>query len=292
MIIKSLKILSQNVWKNKLLTDSIFENNKDYDIIFIQEPPWATIWQVPSTLSPKGENLIGTSYHLSWILFIRNSETENDYPRVTTYVNKKISKLQFSLWRDIYNHWDISLISFLNHGILYYLLNVYSDNQQNILKYLKDTEANLNNIIIITGNFNICDSDWDPVYLHHSLYTDTLCEISDSLDLKMSTPINSIPTQYADNTQDSNLVIDLMFLWPNHREFDWHQIILELCKLSDHASLVVSIAINEEHIHMKKQMITKDSKNEKEFIKQLGEQISNINISNIADKETLENITQ
>jgi len=43
---------------------------------------------------------------------------------------------------------------------------------------------------------------------------------------------------------------------------------------------------------MKKQTITKDSKNEKEFIKQLGEQISNINISNIADKETLKNVTQ
>jgi len=42
---------------------------------------------------------------------------------------------------------------------------------------------------------------------------------------------------------------------------------------------------------MKKQTITKDRKNEKEFIKQLGEQISNINISNIADKETLENVT-
>jgi len=39
------------------------------------------------------------------------------------------------------------------------------------------------------------------------------------------------------------------------------------------------IAINEEHIHMKKQTITKDRKNEKEFIKQLGEQISNINTS-------------
>jgi len=60
----------------------------------------------------------------------------------------------------------------------------------------------------------------------------------------------------------------------------------------DHASLVISIAINKEHIHMKKQTITKDSKNEKKFIKQLGEQISNINTSNIADKETLENITQ
>ena len=97
MIIKSLKILSQNVQKNKLLTDSILENNKDYDIIFIQEPPWATIRQVPSTSSSEGENLIGTSHHLSWTLFIRNSETENDHPRVTTYVNKKLSKLQFSL---------------------------------------------------------------------------------------------------------------------------------------------------------------------------------------------------
>jgi len=58
-----------------------------------------------------------------------------------------------------------------------------------------------------------------------------------------------------------------MFLWSNHREFDWYQIIPELHKPSDHAPLVVSIAINEEHIHMKKQTITKDSKNEKEFIK-------------------------
>jgi len=56
-------------------------------------------------------------------------------------------------------------------------------------------------------------------------------------------------------------------------------------------TLIILIAINEEHIHMKKQTITKDRKNEKEFIKQLGEQISNINISNIADKETLENVT-
>ena len=132
----------------------------------------------------------------------------------------------------------------------------------------------------MTGNFNIHDNDWDPVYPHHSLYTDTLHEISDSLDLEMFTPINPIPTWYADNTQDSNLVINLMFLQPNYGEFDWHQIILELCKPLDHAPLVILIAINKEHIHMKKQTITKDRKNEKEFIKQLGEQISNINTSN------------
>ena len=39
MIIKSLEIFSQNVRKNKLLTDSILENNKNYNIILIQEPP-------------------------------------------------------------------------------------------------------------------------------------------------------------------------------------------------------------------------------------------------------------
>ena len=33
------KKLSQNVWKNKLLTDMILENNKNFDISFIQESP-------------------------------------------------------------------------------------------------------------------------------------------------------------------------------------------------------------------------------------------------------------
>ena len=48
---------------------------------------------------------------------------------------------------------------------------------------------------------------------------------------------------------------------------------------ANHWIMLPLIAINEEHIHMKKQTITKDRKNEKEFIKQLGEQISNINTS-------------
>ena len=61
--------------------------------------------------------------------------------------------------KDIFNHQDINLISFFNHGTMHFLLNVYSDSQQSALKYLKDTEVNLNNIIIITGDFNICDSD-------------------------------------------------------------------------------------------------------------------------------------
>jgi len=35
MILKSLNPFLQNVWKNRLLTDTILENNKNFDILFI-----------------------------------------------------------------------------------------------------------------------------------------------------------------------------------------------------------------------------------------------------------------
>jgi len=38
MNLKTLKIFSQNVYKNFVLTDIILENNKNFDILFIQEP--------------------------------------------------------------------------------------------------------------------------------------------------------------------------------------------------------------------------------------------------------------
>ena len=37
MILKSLNLFSQNFHKNRLLTKTILENNRNYDILFIQE---------------------------------------------------------------------------------------------------------------------------------------------------------------------------------------------------------------------------------------------------------------
>ena len=34
-------------------------------------------------------------------------------------------------------------------------MNVYSDSSQSALKYLMNTEANINNVLIMTGDFNI-----------------------------------------------------------------------------------------------------------------------------------------
>ena len=69
---------------------------------------------------------------------------------------------------------------FFNHSSIYYLINVYSDLSQSALKYLKDTEVNLNNVLIMTGDFNIRDNFWDPNFPYHSSHRDTLFNIADS----------------------------------------------------------------------------------------------------------------
>jgi len=46
----------------------------------------------------------------------------------------------------------------------------------------------------MTDNFNIQDNNWDLVYLHYLSHTDTFHEISNSLSLELSTPVNPVPT--------------------------------------------------------------------------------------------------
>ena len=70
------------------------------------------------------------------------------------------------------------------------MINIYSDNYQSILKYLKNIEVNLNNVLFITGNFNIRDNDWDLTYPHHSTSANILIEIANSFNLEISFPVN------------------------------------------------------------------------------------------------------
>ena len=69
------------------------------------------------------------------------------------------------------------------------LINVYSDEHQSTLKYLKDTEVN---ILVMTGDFDIRDNNQNSAFLHYSTYMDTLREIANSFDLELSMPINQV----------------------------------------------------------------------------------------------------
>jgi len=60
--------------------------------------------------------------------------------------------------------------------------------------------------------FNIKDNSWNLLYSHHSTYADTLRKVADSIDLKLSMLINQVSTCYANNSNEANSIIDLMFL--------------------------------------------------------------------------------
>ena len=127
MIVKNLKIFSQNIRKNSVIINTILETQNQFDILFIQEPLWSEIHKFLSSLNCNGELFIGTCYHPNWIAFARSPPNCQDFPRVITYINICISSFCFLLCNDIFNHRDINLISFSNNGICHYILNVYSD---------------------------------------------------------------------------------------------------------------------------------------------------------------------
>ena len=125
------------------------------------------------------------------------------------------------------------------------------DNHQLALNYLKDTEANIYNILVLTKDFNIRDSDWDPLYSHHLAHSDILMEIADSFELGLSSSIHQFPTQYVNNANNYYSVIDLVFLWPDSVEFNNHFILPESWYLLDHTPLTIDISISEEFIQDK-----------------------------------------
>ena len=191
---------------------------------------------------------MGTCHHPNWIAFARIPSDRLDSPRVISYVNIPLLSLRFLLCKDIINHRDISLISFFNNNVCYYIMNVYSDSSHTVLKYLKDTEVNIENVLLMTGDFNIRDSLWDSDFPFHSSVSDDLIIIADSFNLSLSTLTNPCPTRYSDMAGESNSVIDLMFLCCGSYELDCHSIHLQNCLSSDHAPLSIKIPIIEEVI--------------------------------------------
>ena len=170
------------------------------------------------------------------------------------------------------------------------MLNIYSDLSHMVLKYLKDIEVNIDNVLIITGDFNIRDSLWDPSFPYHSSISDDLMIIADYFNLTLLTPTNPSSTRFLDMAGKSNLVIDLMFLCYGSSKLNHHSICPDCCLSSDHASLIINIPINDKFINSSKLSIALNSKQEIAFIKDLITVFENAETNNIANKDNIEDI--
>jgi len=63
MIVKNIKILSQNIRKNLLIVNTFLETQTQFNIILIQEPSWSEIHKIPSSSDSEGDSLMGTCHH-------------------------------------------------------------------------------------------------------------------------------------------------------------------------------------------------------------------------------------
>ena len=269
MILKNLKVLFQNMQKNHLIVNTILETQTHFDIILIQEPPWSIIHKVPSTLNSEGEDFVGTVHHPNWTLFAINPLNKASSLRVTAYINNHLTFLCFSLRTNITNHTDVLLLSFTSNHFQYFILNIYSDSAHMALKYLKDIEVNIDNILVMTGDFNIRNSLWDSSFPYHSSISDDLLLIADSFQLAFSTPTNPFPTRYSDTVGEANSTIDLMFLRCDSIELNQHSIHPDWRLTLDHAPLSVTIPIVNKFITTSKLSIQQNSKQENTFIKKV-----------------------
>ena len=222
--------------------------------------------------------------------FARIPSNDKDFPRVLVYVNIHLSALRFLLRKDIFNHRDVSLISIFNNNICFYILNIYSDLSHSALKYLKDTEANINNVVLMTGDFNIRDSLWDLTFPFHSSISNDLIILANSFNLALSSPTNPCLTRYSNMPGESNSVIDLMFLCYNSSKLDQYSILPESHLSLDHTPLIVSVPLSEEFVQNSRLILASKSNQESKFISDVISNFKDLDTTSIEDTDKLDRI--
>jgi len=172
----SFRIFCQNVNRNSLLLESILVSSiDDFDIIFIQEPPWRLVRHAPLGTNPEGEPVIRTTIHPDWGLIVRKLDLRNDgadNPQVAVYVHKCLKGLRPGYHWDLIDHRDILVFSLGWGEDLKLLANIYSDDQHTAIRLLYEQMMDWPNLFFMGGDFNCRHHSWDPQGLVSNVHAD------------------------------------------------------------------------------------------------------------------------
>jgi len=127
-------------------------------------------------------------------------------------------------------------------------------------------------------------------FFFYSSHSNTLFDVADSFSLEISKSTENLPTRFFGNYQDSNSILNLVFLQSFLLEFNNHYIYPDWRLLSDHAPITINVSISDEYILTKWQSFIKGSNEESLFLENLTQSIKNLNTSSIWNSETLEEI--
>ena len=178
---------------------------------------------------------------------VRFPQDSEQTPRVMCFIHSRLSRLCFSLRRDIVDYRNIQLLSFFNRSRCQFIINVYSDDLHTAVDILTREALNIPNLLYMGRDFNIRDTEWDLSVSLHLAANQSLRDLADFCSLMHSLPVLSVSTYYLDISGHANSVIDLIFLDISCAQVT-HFIKPNLRRPSDHAPLIVDLPITPENI--------------------------------------------
>jgi Endonuclease-reverse transcriptase len=235
--IPQLHIFSQNVNHNYVYMDSLLSDlYENYDLLFLQEPPWQNIRAALSSSSRDGTDVISGPLNPNWGCLVRPSGLDSP-PHVMVYFFNCITNLCLGLHQDLVNHRDILLFSLgLGWEILYYA-NVYSDSQHTAITWLFDHVMELPGLQLMCRDFNMWHHSWDPGGPEVSVHADWLLTMAGGCGL----PAMAGPTHFSPQQEFGDTVIDLMFVRVEDSIVLCYNILVDAQGHSDHVLLTITL---------------------------------------------------
>src|SRR6202790_5117279 len=261
-----LRIFCQNVNRNYGYMDTLLAGlYEEYDLLLIQEPPWAFVRNAPSSSDREGERVVGPPINPNWGCVVRPSGLDSP-PRVATYFNVRISSLRPRYRRDLIDHRDVLVLSLgLGEGCALYV-NVYSDDNHTAISALHEGLQAWPNVHLLCGDMNVRHSDWDPLGPDRNIHAERLVASTERLGLGLCLPAEPGPTPFPFNRDLSPTVIDLMFVREDLSLVYQHTIVPEGRGPSDHAPLVISIPAPDSLVPVTRWLLPRDSDAEFDYL--------------------------